>query len=80
MSQLSENFVFIYLGVTLFTFGKHDLNFIMIIIALVSIMVARYLSVIPLAEIINYIASLSESSSLDPKIPRNHQLSKYPVI
>lgn len=71
MSQLSENFVFIYLGITLFTFGNHDINYMLVFICLISMMAARYFSVIPLAELINY---FSPNPLGRPKIPRKNQL------
>ena len=55
LSQLSENFIFIYLGVTLFT--KRDEAFYpgLIFSTLIIIMVARYFSTIPLARLINWV-------------------------
>eukprot|EP00842_Homolaphlyctis_polyrhiza_P005648 jgi/Hompol1/6084/HPOL_000615-RA len=78
LSQLSENFVFIYLGVALFT--KVDEAFYpgLIIATLFVIMFARYVSTIPLAEIINFVsAQVNRHRSLanpSPAIPKNHQL------
>ena len=71
LSQLSENFIFIYLGVTLFT--KSDAKFLwgLILATLGIIMIARYLSVIPLSAMINHFSS---RDSANPVIPRNHQL------
>ena len=52
-AQLSENFIFIYLGLTLFT--ETDLEFkpLFILITTVGICLARWLSVFPLSKIIN---------------------------
>jgi sodium/hydrogen exchanger-like protein 6/7 len=54
MAQLSENFIFIYLGLDLFT--ANDLMFmpLFIMIAVVGICVARYMSVFPLSKLINW--------------------------
>ncbi|KAH8702573.1 sodium/hydrogen exchanger 3 [Talaromyces proteolyticus] len=54
MSQLSENFIFIYLGLDLFV--ETDLQFkpLFIIVAVVGICVARYLSVFPLSKAVNW--------------------------
>jgi sodium/hydrogen exchanger-like protein 6/7 len=54
LAQLSENFIFIYLGLTLFT--ETDLVFkpLFILITVVGICVARYLSVFPLSKAINW--------------------------
>ena len=54
LAQLSENFIFIYLGLTLFT--ETDLEFkpLFILITVVGICAARYLSVFPLSKAINW--------------------------
>jgi sodium/hydrogen exchanger-like protein 6/7 len=54
MAQLSENFIFIYLGLDLFT--ETDLQFkpLFILVAVVGICVARYMSVFPLSKAINW--------------------------
>jgi len=58
LAQLSENFIFIYLGLTLFT--QTDLEFkpLFILITVVGICAARWLSVFPLSKAINYIIRL----------------------
>lgn len=57
-AQLSENFIFIYLGLTLFT--ETDLVYkpLFIIVTIVGICAARWLSVFPLSKAINYIIRL----------------------
>ena len=54
LAQLSENFIFIYLGLTLFT--ETDLEFkpLFILITVVGICIARWLSVFPLSKAINW--------------------------
>ena len=54
-AQLSENFIFIYLGLTLFT--ETDLEFkpLFILITTVGICLARWLSVFPLSKAINFV-------------------------
>lgn len=54
LSQLSENFIFIYLGLDLF--ADTDLNFnpLFIIVAVFGICLARYLAVFPLSKAINW--------------------------
>ena len=54
LAQLSENFIFIYLGLTLFT--ETDLEFkpLFILITVVGICAARYLAVFPLSQAINW--------------------------
>ncbi|TPX32681.1 hypothetical protein SmJEL517_g04184 [Synchytrium microbalum] len=73
LSQLSENFVFIYLGVTLFT--SDDTLYLpgLIVFTLVFMVFARYVSVIPLANLINIMNRRMYPNKPDP-IPRNHQL------
>lgn len=55
LAQLSENFIFIYLGLTLFT--ETDLSFkpLFILITVVGICAARWLSVFPLSRAINWV-------------------------
>ena len=54
LAQLSENFIFIYLGLTLFT--ETDLEFkpLFILVTVLGICIARYLSVFPLSKAINW--------------------------
>ncbi len=54
LAQLSENFIFIYLGLTLFT--ETDLEFkpLFILITVVGICAARWLAVFPLSKAINW--------------------------
>ncbi|KAJ9502174.1 monovalent cation:H+ antiporter, CPA1 (nhx1) [Exophiala xenobiotica] len=58
LAQLSENFIFIYLGLTLFT--ETDLVFkpLFILVSVVGICAARWLAVFPLSKAINYIIRL----------------------
>ncbi|KIW17074.1 sodium/hydrogen exchanger 3 [Exophiala spinifera] len=58
LAQLSENFIFIYLGLTLFT--ETDLVFkpLFILVAVMGICAARWLAVFPLSKAINYIIRL----------------------
>ncbi|KAJ3388987.1 monovalent cation:H+ antiporter, CPA1 (nhx1) [Lobulomyces angularis] len=72
LSQLSENFVFIYLGVALFTMPDFRFLPLLIIFTLVVIMGARYVSTVPLALAINWINV--KLYKRDEAIPRNHQL------
>ncbi|KAI8904146.1 Cation/H+ exchanger [Gorgonomyces haynaldii] len=67
LSQLSENFVFIYLGITLFTKKELEFSLVFIFLGLFLIIFARYCSVIPLSNLINWY-------SKQQAIPKNHQL------
>jgi solute carrier family 9 (sodium/hydrogen exchanger), member 6/7 len=54
MAQLSENFIFIYLGLTLFSETGLEYKPLFILVTVVGICVARYLAVFPLAKAINW--------------------------
>ncbi|KAI8811969.1 Sodium/hydrogen exchanger family-domain-containing protein [Cladochytrium replicatum] len=72
LSQMSENFIFIYLGVTLFTKVDEQYYPVLIIFTLGLIMAARYVSVVPLSHMINWINT--RIYQRDEVLPRNHQL------
>ncbi|KKZ59943.1 CPA1 family monovalent cation:H+ antiporter [[Emmonsia] crescens] len=54
LAQLSENFIFIYLGLDLFTEPNLQFKPLFIMITVVGICVARYMSVFPLSKAINW--------------------------
>ncbi|KAK2766038.1 Sodium/hydrogen exchanger 7 [Arachnomyces sp. PD_36] len=54
LAQLSENFIFIYLGLDLFTETDLKFNPLFILVAVIGICVARYMSVFPLSKAINW--------------------------
>jgi sodium/hydrogen exchanger-like protein 6/7 len=54
LSQLSENFIFIYLGLSLFTSKELDFKPLFIIVTTIGICVARYVAVFPLSKCINW--------------------------
>ncbi|CAG7972743.1 unnamed protein product [Penicillium olsonii] len=54
MAQLSENFIFIYLGLDLFVEANLQFNPLFIMVAVVGICLARYLAVFPLSKAINW--------------------------
>ncbi|KAJ5649960.1 uncharacterized protein N7484_003683 [Penicillium longicatenatum] len=54
MAQLSENFIFIYLGLDLFVESNLQFNPLFIMISVVGICLARYLAVFPLSKAINW--------------------------
>ncbi|KAI8918566.1 Cation/H+ exchanger, partial [Powellomyces hirtus] len=75
LSQLCENFVFIYLGVTVFTSLKNEVYQPgLIFLTLIICMLARYMSVIPLARLINFVSAKIHRTAGREEIPRNHQL------
>ncbi|KKA21919.1 Sodium/hydrogen exchanger [Rasamsonia emersonii CBS 393.64] len=54
LAQLSENFIFIYLGLDLFVESELQFKPLFIMIAVFGICVARYLSVFPLSKAVNW--------------------------
>lgn len=54
MSQLSENFIFIYLGLALFTDSMLEFNPPLIIVTIVAVCAARWVAVFPLSKAINW--------------------------
>lgn len=54
LAQLSENFIFIYLGLTLFTETNLEFKPLFILITVVAICGARFVSVFPLSQLINW--------------------------
>ncbi|KAJ3024940.1 UNVERIFIED_CONTAM: monovalent cation:H+ antiporter, CPA1 (nhx1) [Siphonaria sp. JEL0065] len=71
LSQLAENFVFIYLGVTLFANREQafsfTLTFLLVNVWWIIVLFSRYVSIKPLASLLN---SLNPAS---PLIPQNYQ-------
>lgn len=55
LSQLSENFIFIYLGLSLFTAPELDFKPLFILVTVAGVCVARYLAVFPLASLVNVV-------------------------
>jgi solute carrier family 9 (sodium/hydrogen exchanger), member 6/7 len=54
LAQLSENFIFIYLGLSLFTDSNMQFNPLFIIITIIGICAARWCAVFPLSRAINW--------------------------
>ncbi|EAA27536.2 sodium/hydrogen exchanger [Neurospora crassa] len=54
LAQLSENFIFIYLGLSLFTEKNLEYQPLLIIITVLSVCAARWLAVFPLSRLINW--------------------------
>ncbi|OQO04560.1 hypothetical protein B0A48_09482 [Cryoendolithus antarcticus] len=55
MAQLSENFIFIYLGLSLFTANDLEFKPLFILVTVAGICVARYCAVFPLTMLINWV-------------------------
>ncbi|THX37082.1 sodium/hydrogen exchanger [Aureobasidium pullulans] len=80
MAQLSENFIFIYLGLSLFTESGLEYKPLFILVTVVGICVARYCAVFPLSKAINYFiryrARKLGREEADV-LPKNHQMMLY---
>ena len=55
LAQLSENFIFIYLGLSLFTEVELVFKPMLIIVAFIAICVARWSAVFPLSRFLNFL-------------------------
>jgi sodium/hydrogen exchanger-like protein 6/7 len=80
MAQLSETFIFIYLGLSLFTEAGLEYKPLFILVTVVGICVARYCAVFPLSKAINYViryrARKLGREEADV-LPKNHQMMLY---
>ncbi|KAF2854142.1 sodium/hydrogen exchanger [Plenodomus tracheiphilus IPT5] len=79
-SQLSENFIFIYLGLSLFTDDKLDYKPLFILITVAGICAARWCAVFPLSRIINAVTRYRQrrrGEELVEEIPYAHQAMIY---
>ncbi|KAJ1656678.1 monovalent cation:H+ antiporter, CPA1 (nhx1) [Dispira simplex] len=57
LAQLSENFIFIYLGITLFTNLEAIYKPVFIIYMILIILISRFLAVFPLSRLLNYVTT-----------------------
>ncbi|KAK9423539.1 putative Sodium/hydrogen exchanger family-domain-containing protein [Seiridium unicorne] len=76
LAQLSENFIFIYLGLSLFT--DKDLRFqpLLIIVTVLAVCAARYVAVFPLSSAINWFIryrARRQGRDVADELPRNYQ-------
>ncbi|KAF1939316.1 sodium/hydrogen exchanger [Clathrospora elynae] len=79
-SQISENFIFIYLGLSLFTDDKLDYKPLFILITVAGICAARWCAVFPLSRIINSVTRYRQrrrGEELVEEIPYAHQAMIY---
>ena len=81
LAQLSENFIFIYLGITLFTGKGLYFNPLFILIATIGICVARYAAVFPLSKVINWTirfrARRRGESAIAEELPHSYQVMLF---
>lgn len=87
LARLSENFIFIYLGLALFTEVELVYKPLLIIVTAISICVARWCAVFPLSNFVNWIyrvrtlhsirPSVGESIAVPDEIPYNYQVMTF---
>lgn len=89
MAQLSENFIFIYLGLSLFTESGLEFKPLFILITVIGICVARWCAVFPLAAFINWVlryrkrrqarrgSQTLNSPDAPEELPRNYQIMLF---
>lgn len=84
LAQLSENFIFIYLGLSLFTEVELVFKPLLIIVTFVCICVARWAAVFPLSRFINWFSrnrkqarGLTSLSVIQDEIPYNYQMMQF---
>ncbi|KAF2261183.1 sodium/hydrogen exchanger [Lojkania enalia] len=80
-AQLSENFIFIYLGLSLFTDSKLEYKPLFILITVVGISVARWCAVFPLSRLINAVIRYRQrrlgAQEAGEELPYQHQVMIY---
>ncbi|KAG0652255.1 Endosomal prevacuolar sodium hydrogen exchanger [Hyphodiscus hymeniophilus] len=76
LAQLSENFIFIYLGLSLFTESKMEFKPLFIIVTIIGICVARWVAVFPLSRTINWVIRYKakrKGRDVADELPYNYQ-------
>ncbi|KAK8048390.1 mitochondrial sodium/hydrogen exchanger [Apiospora phragmitis] len=76
LSQLSENYVFIYLGLSLFTDNELVFQPLLIIVTVISVCAARWVAVFPLSKAINWFISYRarrRGQEVGEELPYNYQ-------
>lgn len=80
LAQLSENFIFIYLGLSLFTEVELIFKPILIIVTAIGICVSRWASVFPLSRLINFVHRSRSNALRQPvqdEIPPPYQMMLF---
>lgn len=80
MAQLSENFIFIYLGLSVVTESGLEFKPLFILVAVAGICVARYCAVFPLSLIINWVIryrAQRKGRETAEELPKNHQMMLF---
>ena len=80
LAQLTENFIFIYLGLTLFTGDSLSFRPLFIIITVIGICVARWAAVFPLSKAINWFIryrAKRRGKDVADELPYSHQVMLF---
>lgn len=77
LAQLSENFIFIYLGLTLFTEDSLRFRPFLIIVTSIGICLSRYSAVFPLSRAINKVMTFSSGGNEEDEIPEQYQFMLF---
>ena len=80
LAQLSENFIFIYLGLTLFTQTQLDFKPLFILITVLGVCAARYAAVFPLSKIINFVIRFRakrRGQDVADELPNSYQVMLF---
>lgn len=76
LAQLSENFIFIYLGLSLFTDNELQFQPLLIIVTVMAVCAARYVAVFPLSSAINWFIryrARRRGREVNDELPYNYQ-------
>lgn len=80
LAQLSENFIFIYLGLSLFTEVELIFKPMLIIITAIAVCASRWVAVFPLSKFINFVHRRRGQAYVSPtqdEIPANYQMMLF---
>lgn len=80
LAQLSENFIFVYLGLSLFTQEELIFKPVLIIVTALGICVSRWAAVFPLSRVINWIGHARNRTFNQPdddEIPQQYQMMLF---
>lgn len=76
LAQLSENFIFVYLGLSLFTETRLSFRPAFILVTVVGICVARWAAVFPLSKLINFVIryrAQARGQTVADELPHSYQ-------
>jgi len=78
LARLSENFIFVYLGLALFTEVELVYKPMLIIVTTISICIARWAAVFPLSRLVNWVHRIrSGAQSIPDEIPYQYQMMTF---